>query len=102
MNRCIFVLALVLVSPVTAPAQAPFYQDKTLRFVAGYGPGSIDDSWTRLIARYLGKYIPGNPNIAVQNMPGAEKMIDANYVYKVAKPEGLILGGILTVLHFDQ
>jgi len=102
MNRCIFVLALVLVSPVTAPAQAPFYQDKTLRFVAGYGPGSIDDSWTRLIARYLGKYIPGNPNIVVQNMPGAAAMIAANYVYKVAKPDGLTLGGIRAGLYFDQ
>jgi len=100
MNRIFFVLALVLVSPVNALAQAPFYQDKTLRFVAGYGAGSVDDTWTRLIAQYLGKYVPGNPNIIVQNMPGAGAMIAANYVYKVAKPDGLTLGGIRGGLYF--
>jgi tripartite-type tricarboxylate transporter receptor subunit TctC len=83
-------------------AQAPFYQDRTLRIVAGYGAGSVDDAWTRLIGRYLGKYIPGNPNIIVQNMPGAGAMIAANYVYTVAKPDGLTLGGIRAGLYFDQ
>jgi tripartite-type tricarboxylate transporter receptor subunit TctC len=102
MKRIFFVFAFVLVSSVNALAQAPFYQDKTLRFVAGYGPGSVDDAWTRLIAQYLGKHIPGNPNIIVQNMPGAGAMIAANYVYKVAKPDGLTLGGIRGGLYFDQ
>ena len=102
MNRIFFVLALVLVSPVDGWCQAPFYQDKTIRIVAGYGAGSVDDAWTRLIARYLGKYIPGNPNFIVQNMPGAGAMIAANYVYKVAKPDGLTLGGIRAGLYFDQ
>jgi tripartite-type tricarboxylate transporter receptor subunit TctC len=102
MNKLFLVLALVFVSPVNLLAQAPFYQDKTLRIVAGYGAGSVDDAWTRLIGRYLGKYIPGNPNIIVQNMPGAGAMIAANYVYKVAKPDGLTLGGIRGGLYFDQ
>ena len=102
MNKFFLVLALVLVSPVNALAQAPFYQDKTLRIVAGYGAGSVDDAWTRMIAQYLVKYIPGSPNIVVQNMPGAGAMIAANYVYKVAKPDGLTLGGIRAGLYFDQ
>jgi tripartite-type tricarboxylate transporter receptor subunit TctC len=102
MKRIFFVLALVLASTANTLAQAPFYQDKTLRFVAGYGAGSVDDAWTRLIAQHLGKYIPGNPNIIVQNMPGAGAMIAANYVYKVAKPDGLTLGGIRSGLYFDQ
>ncbi len=102
MNKLFLVVALVFVSPAKALAQAPFYQDKTLRIVAGYGAGSVDDAWTRTIARYLGKYIPGNPNIIVQNMPGAGAMIAANYVYKVAKPDGLTLGGIRAGLYFDQ
>jgi tripartite-type tricarboxylate transporter receptor subunit TctC len=102
MKRIIFVLALVLVSPVSAAAQAPFYQDKTIRIVAGYGAGSVDDAWARLIARYLAKHIPGNPSTIVQNMPGAGAMIAANYVYKVAKPDGLTLGGIRGGLYFDQ
>jgi tripartite-type tricarboxylate transporter receptor subunit TctC len=102
MNKSFLVLALVLVGSVNALAQAPFYQDKTLRIVAGYGAGSVDDAWTRMIAQYLVKYIPGNPNIVVQNMPGAGAMIAANYVYKVAKPDGLTLGGIRAGLYFDQ
>jgi tripartite-type tricarboxylate transporter receptor subunit TctC len=102
MNKLFLVVALVFVSLAKASAQAPFYQDKTLRIVAGYGAGSVDDAWTRMIARYLGKYIPGNPNIIVQNMPGAGAMIAANYVYKVAKPDGLTLGGIRAGLYFDE
>ena len=102
MNKFLLVLALVLVSPINALAQAPFYQDKTVRIIAGYGAGSVDDAWTRMIAQYLVKYIPGNPNIVVQNMPGAGAMIAANYVYKVAKPDGLTLGGIRAGLYFDQ
>jgi len=102
MNKLFLVLTLVFVASANALAQAPFYQDKTLRIVAGYGAGSVDDAWTRMIARYLGKYIPGNPNIIVQNMPGAGAMIAANYVYKVAKPDGLTLGGIRGGLYFDQ
>ena len=102
MNKLFLALALVLVSVVDAPAQAPFFQDKTIRIVAGYGAGSVDDAWTRMVARYLGKYIPGNPNIIVQNMPGAGAMIAANHVYKVAKPDGLTLGGLRAGLYFDQ
>ena len=102
MKRILFVLALVFVTSITASAQAPFYQDKTVRIVAGYGAGSVDDAWTRLIARYLAKHIPGNPNLIVQNMPGAGAMIAANYVYKIAKPDGLTLGGIRSGLYFDQ
>ena len=102
MNRFFLVLALVFVSRIDALAQTPFFQDKTMRIIAGYGAGSVDDAWTRMIARYLGKYIPGNPNIIVQNMPGAGAMIAANYVYKVAKPDGLTLGGIRAGLYFDQ
>jgi tripartite-type tricarboxylate transporter receptor subunit TctC len=102
MNRIVAVLALVLTWPVGALAQAPFYQGKTIKIAAGYGAGSVDDAWTRMIARYLVKYIPGNPDIIVQNMPGAGAMIAANYVYKVAKPDGLTLGGIRAGLYFDQ
>lgn len=102
MKRLLFILALVLVSSAVAHGQAPFYQDKTVRIVAGYGAGSVDDAWARLIARYLAKHIPGNPNMVVQNMPGAGAMIAANYVYKVAKPDGLTLGGIRSGLYFDQ
>jgi tripartite-type tricarboxylate transporter receptor subunit TctC len=102
MKRLALVFTLGLICPVGASAQAPYYQDKTVRIVAGYGAGSIDDAWTRLLARFLAKHIPGNPNMIVQNMPGAGAMIAANYVYKVAKSDGLTLGGIRSGLYFDQ
>ena len=102
MNRIAVVLALVLIWSASAPAQTPYYQGKTIKIAAGYGAGSVDDAWTRMIARYLVKYIPGNPDILVQNMLGAGAMIAANYVYKVAKPDGLTLGGIRGGLYFDQ
>jgi tripartite-type tricarboxylate transporter receptor subunit TctC len=102
MKRISFVLAFILIASAGALAQAPFYQDRTIRIVAGYGAGSVDDAWTRLIARFLAKHIPGNPNMIVQNMPGAGAMIAANYVYRVAKPDGLTLGGVRAGLYFDQ
>ena len=78
-------------------AQAdPFYQGKSIRIVVGFSAGSFYDVWARLIARYMPKYIPGNPDIVVQNMPGAGSVIAANYVYNVAKPDGLTLGAPAT------
>jgi tripartite-type tricarboxylate transporter receptor subunit TctC len=67
----------------------PFFKGKTLRFVVGSAPANFYDSWARLIARYWGKHIPGNPNVIVQNMPGAGSIAATNYVYGVAKADGL-------------
>jgi tripartite-type tricarboxylate transporter receptor subunit TctC len=83
-------------------AQSPFYQGKTITLVVGFTAGSYDDLWPRLIAQYLPKYIPGNPTVIVQNMPGAGSMIAANYLYGVVKPDGLTLGGIQPALYFNQ
>jgi tripartite-type tricarboxylate transporter receptor subunit TctC len=70
--------------------------------VTGYPAGDVNDLWPRLIAQFMTKYIPGNPNFVVQNMPGASSMIAANYVYSVAKPDALTLGWIAPTLYFDQ
>jgi tripartite-type tricarboxylate transporter receptor subunit TctC len=74
---------------ITEAQSDSFYRTKTLRFVVGSAPANFYDSWARLIARYWGKYIPGNPNVIVQNMPGAGSISAVNYVYGVAKPDGL-------------
>ncbi|HWP56906.1 MAG TPA: tripartite tricarboxylate transporter substrate binding protein [Candidatus Acidoferrales bacterium] len=92
---------LLLWSPC-AWGQAPFYQGKTITIVVGYLVGDGYDNWTRLVAAHIVKHIPGNPNIIVQNMPGAGSMIAANYVYNVAKPDGLTLGSIGPSLYLDQ
>src|SRR5262245_63067570 len=87
----IFAVLLPLIS-FPALAQTPFYQGKTIRIIVGYQPGDNHDQWARTYARFMGKYIPGNPNFVVQNMPGAGSMIAANHVYNVTKPDGLTLG----------
>lgn len=81
---------------------APFFQGKTVTIVIGTVAGDLYDLYARAFAQFMGKYIPGNPNIIVQNMPGAGHMIAANYVYSVAKPDGLTLGGTLPSLYFEQ
>jgi tripartite-type tricarboxylate transporter receptor subunit TctC len=83
-------------------AQAPFFQGKTLRIVVGYPAGSSHDQWARLIAPHLSNYLPGNPGVIVQNMTGAGSMVAANYVYGVAKPDGLTLGVVNAALYFEQ
>lgn len=75
----------------SASAQEPFYKGKTIRIIVGLSAGGGYDRAARIISRHLGKYIPGNPDIIVQNMAGAGSVIAANYVYGVAKPDGLTL-----------
>jgi tripartite-type tricarboxylate transporter receptor subunit TctC len=87
----------VLVSLALFAAHAPAYgassfEGKTITIVVGYKPGGGYDRYARLIAKYLPKYIPGNPGAIVQNMPGASSVIAANHLYSVAKPDGLTIG----------
>ena len=75
-----------------APAQELFYKGKTLRIIVGTSAGGGFDAYTRTLARHFGKHVPGQPNIVVENMPGAGHLIAANHMYKVAKSDGLTLG----------
>ncbi|HSK31656.1 MAG TPA: tripartite tricarboxylate transporter substrate-binding protein [Candidatus Limnocylindria bacterium] len=102
MKTLFVAVSIFLLQCSIAQAQAPYFQGKTIRIVTGYPAGDVNDLWPRLIAQYMTKYIPGNPNFIVQNMPGASSMIAANYVYGVAKPDGLTLGWISPTLYFDQ
>lgn len=71
---------------------APYYEGKTITIVAGFAPGGGYDQMARILAKYLPKYIPGKPNVVVQNMPGGASVIAANYVYNAVKPDGLTIG----------
>jgi len=82
------VFNLLSVSSVQAQAE-PFYKGKQIRIVTGATAGGFYDRWARLLARTMPKYIPGQPDIIVQNMPGGGSLVAANYVYGVAKPDGL-------------
>ena len=66
-----------------------FYEGKTLRIVVAYSPGGGYDTYARLIARYFGKHIPGNPRMIVENRPGAGGLIAANYLYNARRQNGL-------------
>src|SRR5262245_66484951 len=71
---------------VAADAQEPFYQGKTIRLIVGLAPGGGYDLYSRTIARQMGKHIPGNPTIVVENMDGAGSRSAANDMYKADKP----------------
>jgi len=101
LRSVLFLLSLLLFhAPLNA--QTPFYKDKTIRLVAGTPAGSVYDLYARMVAQFIGKHIPGNPNVIVQNMPGVASMVAANYIYTVAKPDGLTIGSIQPALYFDQ
>lgn len=94
--------ALLHALAIPADAQSNFYQGKTVRVIRGGQPGDLYDLWTRHVATYLGKHIPGNPTVMVQNMPGAGSVIAANHVYNNAKPDGLTLGSLNPGIYMDQ
>src|SRR5262245_2948311 len=74
-----------------ADGVADFYQGRQLNLIVGYGPGGGYDVYARLIARHLGKYIPGHPAVVVQNMPGAGSLRAVNYLYNVAPRDGSVI-----------
>ena len=81
---------------------APFYEGKTIRIVCGSLPGGGTDRYSRLLARYLPKYIPGKPTIIVENVPGAGSLIAAANLYNLEKPSGLVFGIFNQALPFAQ
>ena len=91
----IFFLAVALYFPTgQAWAQAPYFQNKTIRIVRGGEPGGTGDLQARALIPSLRKHIPGNPTIIVENMPGAAGRKAANYIYSTAKPDGLSIGAV--------
>jgi tripartite-type tricarboxylate transporter receptor subunit TctC len=97
-----FLFGFVFFSSVTHAASDDFFKGKAIRLVVGNSVGGAMDDWGRFVAHYLGKHIPGNPDIVVQNMPGAGTVIAANYIYNVAKPDGLTLGVVNPAIYIDQ
>ena len=92
--------AFCLVAEVSA--QTPYYQGKQIKVIVGFTSGGFYDRWARVLSRYMPKHIPGHPEMIVQNMPGAGSVIAANYVYSVAKPDGLTIGFPSNAIYLDQ
>ena len=87
----ILLLVFNLASQKALFAQETFYKGKTVRIIVGFSAGGGFDTYARVIARHIGKHIPGGPAILVENMPGAGSLITANHGYNTAKPDGLTI-----------
>ncbi|HET7006380.1 MAG TPA: tripartite tricarboxylate transporter substrate-binding protein, partial [Candidatus Binatia bacterium] len=98
----IFLFVIVSATGGRAAAQTPYYQGKTITIITGSQTGDVFDIFARMVATHIGKHIPGNPNAVVQNMTGAGHIVAANYVYSVAKPDGLTLLAPNPNLYVDQ
>ncbi|HEX6769083.1 MAG TPA: tripartite tricarboxylate transporter substrate-binding protein, partial [Candidatus Binatia bacterium] len=100
-NSLISLLVVIgLVNSVAA--QTPYYQGKTITIITGSQTGDVFDIFARMIAGHMGKNIPGNPSMVVQNMTGAGHLVAANYVFSVAKPDGLTLLAPNPNIYVDQ
>jgi tripartite-type tricarboxylate transporter receptor subunit TctC len=75
-----------------ADSVADFYQGRLVQMIVGTGTGGGNDIYARVLARYLGAYIPGSPAVVVQNMPGAGGLSAANYLYSIAPKDGSVIG----------
>ena len=90
MKRRLTVALAALALSASAWGQGSFYEGKTVTLVIGASGGSLEIA-ARIVARHLGKHLPGNPAVIVQNMTGAAHLVATNHVYNVAKPDGLTL-----------
>ena len=96
------IVAISVATAAPVSAQDSFYKGKSIRLIVGASAGGGYDTYSRTIARHMGKYIPGNPVFVVENMAGAGFLISANYMYRVAKPDGLTVGHFSGGLFLQQ
>jgi tripartite-type tricarboxylate transporter receptor subunit TctC len=96
MRRLLALTALIALTVAgSGPVHAQsFFEGKTVRIIVGFAPGGGFDTYARVLARHMGKSIPGHPTVIVDNMPGAGSLIATNHLYKVAKPDGLTVAHV--------
>jgi len=100
---CLAVVALAAGRHGVAGAQGEAdFKGKTIKLVIGTSTGGGVDLYARLVGQFLSKHLPGDPTIVPQNMPGASSLVAANYIYNIAKPDGLTLGALQGGVFFDQ
>ena len=98
----VFALAfLAAVAPARADAVADFYPGRTVTMTIGNTAGGTYDLYARTIARFMGRYIPGNPRVIVQNMPGAASYTAAAHVFNVAPQDGTVIGSLSAALPYQ-
>jgi tripartite-type tricarboxylate transporter receptor subunit TctC len=86
------VAALMVPAPLSAEPVEDFYHGKQIRIITGAAAGDGYDLWSRMLARHMGRHIPGMPAIIVQNMPGAGTVVAANHVFNAAAKDGTVIG----------
>ena len=98
------VLCTLLAQCMAGPAQADddFFKGKQLTFVVPTAPGGGYDTYSRLIARHIGRFLPGQPAVVAQNMPGAGGIRAANYLYNVAPKDGTVIAMPDQAIHLDH
>jgi tripartite-type tricarboxylate transporter receptor subunit TctC len=103
-KRIIFCVSFLvpLLGGIFNAGSQEYFKGKSIRLLIGTSTGGAMDDWGRFLAPHLSKNIPGSPDIVVQNMAGAGTIIAANYVYGVAKPDGLTLGLVNPAIYIDQ
>jgi tripartite-type tricarboxylate transporter receptor subunit TctC len=99
---CAFAALAALAIPVHAQDVAGFYRGKQITFVIGYGPGGGYDLYARMLGRFIGAHIPGNPTIVPQNMPGAGSRSAANWLYRVAPQDSTVIACLGQATPTDQ
>lgn len=96
------VAAALAAMPASAQSAADFYKGKTVRIVIGFEPAGSYDLYARLAGRWIGKHIPGQPNVVPQNMPGAGGLNAANHIFRVAARDGTVLSALHNNIAFAQ
>ncbi len=87
-------IACLAPAPVHAAGDMTFYKGKTIRVLIGYSAGGGYDAYARLVSRNMARYIPGNPTVVPQQMPGAGSLVAAGYLYHKAKRDGTVMATI--------
>ena len=102
-TRSLMAAVFLLVAASAGRAQSPadFYKGKTVELYIGYSSGGAYDLYARMLARYIGKHIPGNPIVLPKNMAGAGSLLLANWLYNVAPKDGSVFGMIGRGTGFD-
>ena len=85
---------VICTGAAAAQSVEPFYKGRTVTLIVGFAPGGINDISGRIVGRHLGRFIPGNPTIVVQNMPGAGGLGAANRMFNVAEKDGSVIAGL--------
>jgi tripartite-type tricarboxylate transporter receptor subunit TctC len=91
MKRMMLAFAAAMLACGSAAAQDVNFAGKTITMIIGYAPGGGTDTSGRLIAQFLAKYLPGSPNVVVENRPGADGVTAMNFFYQQVKPDGFTL-----------